>query len=51
MHNEVTAIIEKDEDWYFAYCPGFCYHFKVSMDKHRLTARLRFYKGGTLRCL
>jgi len=21
MHNEFTAIIEKDEDWYIAYCP------------------------------
>ncbi len=21
MHNEFTAIIEKDEDWYVAYCP------------------------------
>ncbi|MBI5142899.1 MAG: type II toxin-antitoxin system HicB family antitoxin [Nitrospirae bacterium] len=20
MHNEFTAIIEKDEDWYIAYC-------------------------------
>lgn len=22
MHNEFTAIIERDEDWYVAYCPG-----------------------------
>jgi predicted RNase H-like HicB family nuclease len=22
MHNEFTAIIEKDEDWYIAYSPG-----------------------------
>ena len=22
MHNEFTAIIEKDGDWYIAYCPG-----------------------------
>ena len=21
MHNEFTAIIERDEDWYIAYCP------------------------------
>lgn len=21
MHNEFTAIIERDEDWYVAYCP------------------------------
>jgi predicted RNase H-like HicB family nuclease len=21
VHNEFTAIIEKDEDWYIAYCP------------------------------
>ena len=21
MHNEFTAIIEKDEDWYISYCP------------------------------
>ena len=21
MHNEFTAIIEKDEDWFVAYCP------------------------------
>ena len=21
MHNEFTAIIEKDDDWYIAYCP------------------------------
>lgn len=21
MHNEFTAIIEKDEEWYIAYCP------------------------------
>ena len=21
MHNEFTCIIEKDEDWYIAYCP------------------------------
>ena len=21
MHNEFTAIIEKDEDWFIAYCP------------------------------
>ena len=21
MHNEFTAIIEKDENWYIAYCP------------------------------
>ena len=21
MYNEFTAIIEKDEDWYIAYCP------------------------------
>ena len=21
MHSEFTAIIEKDEDWYIAYCP------------------------------
>ena len=21
MHNEFTAIIEQDEDWYIAYCP------------------------------
>ena len=21
MHNEFTAIIEHDEDWYVAYCP------------------------------
>ena len=21
MHNEFTAIIEKDGDWYIAYCP------------------------------
>jgi predicted RNase H-like HicB family nuclease len=21
MHNEFTAIIEKDNDWYIAYCP------------------------------
>lgn len=21
MHNEFTAIIEKDEDWYIGYCP------------------------------
>ena len=21
MHNECTAIIERDEDWYVAYCP------------------------------
>ena len=21
MHNEFTAIFEKDEDWYIAYCP------------------------------
>ena len=21
MHNEFTAIIEKEEDWYIAYCP------------------------------
>ena len=21
MHNEFTAIIEPDEDWYIAYCP------------------------------
>jgi len=21
MHNEFTAIIEKDEGWYIAYCP------------------------------
>ena len=21
MHNEFKAIIEKDEDWYIAYCP------------------------------
>ena len=21
MHNEFTAIIEKDRDWYIAYCP------------------------------
>ena len=21
MHNEFTAIIEKDKDWYIAYCP------------------------------
>ena len=21
MHNEFTAIIEKDESWYIAYCP------------------------------
>ena len=21
MHNEFRAIIEKDDDWYFAYCP------------------------------
>ncbi len=21
MNSEFTAIIEKDEDWYFAYCP------------------------------
>jgi predicted RNase H-like HicB family nuclease len=21
MHNEFTAIIEHDEDWYIAYCP------------------------------
>jgi len=21
MHNEFTAIIEEDEDWYIAYCP------------------------------
>lgn len=21
MHNEFTAIIQKDEDWYIAYCP------------------------------
>ena len=21
MHNEFTAIVEKDEDWYIAYCP------------------------------
>ena len=23
MHNEFTAIIEKDGDWYIAYCPEF----------------------------
>ncbi|MDP3283118.1 MAG: type II toxin-antitoxin system HicB family antitoxin [Desulfobacterales bacterium] len=23
MHNEFTAIIEKDENWYIAYCPEF----------------------------
>lgn len=21
MHNEFTAVIEKDEGWYIAYCP------------------------------
>jgi predicted RNase H-like HicB family nuclease len=21
MHNELTAIIERDDDWYLAYCP------------------------------
>lgn len=21
MHNELTAIIERDEEWYIAYCP------------------------------
>ncbi|MDA0837590.1 MAG: type II toxin-antitoxin system HicB family antitoxin [Planctomycetota bacterium] len=21
MHNEFTALIEKDEDWFIAYCP------------------------------
>jgi predicted RNase H-like HicB family nuclease len=21
MHNEFTAIIERDDDWYIAYCP------------------------------
>ena len=21
MHNELTAIIERDEEWYVAYCP------------------------------
>ena len=21
MHNEFTAVIERDEDWYIAYCP------------------------------
>ncbi len=21
MHNEFTAIVEKDGDWFFAYCP------------------------------
>ncbi|MBW2605218.1 MAG: type II toxin-antitoxin system HicB family antitoxin [Deltaproteobacteria bacterium] len=21
MHNEFTAVIEKDEDWFIAYCP------------------------------
>ncbi len=21
MHNEFTAIFEKDEEWYIAYCP------------------------------
>ena len=21
MHNEFTAVIERDEDWYVAYCP------------------------------
>jgi len=21
MHNELTAIIEQDEQWYIAYCP------------------------------
>ena len=21
MHNEFTAIVEQDEDWYIAYCP------------------------------
>ena len=21
MHNEFTAIIERDQDWYIAYCP------------------------------
>lgn len=21
MHNEFTAILEKDQDWYIAYCP------------------------------
>jgi predicted RNase H-like HicB family nuclease len=21
MHNEFTAVIERDGDWYFAYCP------------------------------
>ena len=23
MHNEFTAMIEKDEDWYIGYCPEF----------------------------
>lgn len=24
MHNEFTAVIERDEDWFVAYCPEVC---------------------------